>query len=134
MGLYIPWAAAFSGELSMPLRNTTTDLMDAVKEAKGIESDYGLAKLLAVELVAKSMETAVAAACMPAQMRPKIPLGRQHAQCGADTRKTLATTIRARFHHHFDCPRCLVPDEPLAAQGMNWPVSFELEWVGYQAP
>jgi|SRR6185369_11873401 hypothetical protein len=73
MGLYIPWAAAFSGELSMPLRNTTTDLMDAVKEAKGIESDYGLAKLLAVELVAKSMETAVAAACIPAQIEAEGP-------------------------------------------------------------
>ena len=50
-----PWAFTYrepplsSGEFRVPLRNTTTDLMDAVKEAKGIESDYGLAKLLAVE-------------------------------------------------------------------------------------
>jgi plasmid maintenance system antidote protein VapI len=28
--------------------NTTTDLIDAVKEAKGIQSDYGLAKRLGV--------------------------------------------------------------------------------------
>ena len=28
--------------------NTTTDLMDAVKEAKGIQSDYALAKQLGV--------------------------------------------------------------------------------------
>jgi len=38
-----------SGEFPVALRNTTTELMDAVKEAKGIKSDYRLAKLLDVE-------------------------------------------------------------------------------------
>jgi len=33
----------------VPVRNTTTDLMDAVKEAMGIKSDYGLSKLLDVK-------------------------------------------------------------------------------------
>ena len=38
----------------MPVRNTTTDLMDAVKEAMGIESDYGLSKLLGINRTAVS--------------------------------------------------------------------------------
>jgi hypothetical protein len=33
----------------VPVRNTTTDLMDAVKEAAGIKSDYALSKLLDLE-------------------------------------------------------------------------------------
>jgi predicted transcriptional regulator len=49
MGLYIPWASAFKRGVPVPLRNTTTDLMDEVKEANGISSDYRLAKLLDVQ-------------------------------------------------------------------------------------
>jgi len=30
------------------VKNTTTDLMDEIKEIKGLQSDYALAKLLAV--------------------------------------------------------------------------------------
>jgi plasmid maintenance system antidote protein VapI len=33
----------------VPLRNTTTDLMDEVKKAMGATSDYRLAKLLSLE-------------------------------------------------------------------------------------
>src|SRR2546423_1406269 len=43
-----------SGEFPVPVRNTTTDLMDAVKEAMGIESDYGLSKLLGINRTAVS--------------------------------------------------------------------------------